>query len=223
MIAEADVESLVTEILPLGFGKCNLQIQTPERGPLQSVESLAGKTIATSFEVLAGKFFKSCDQARNDNVSTKVEYLDGSVEAACTLGVADAIVDLVESGETMRAAGLHAIHTLMSTEAVLIKSNKKVQSEEQELLVNKIISRIKGVMAAKKYVLCNYNIERVHLDKAIKFTPGRRAPTVSPLEDDGWVAVSSMVERKQLAETMDGLESSGAQDILVIALDNCRV
>lgn len=108
MIAEAAVENLVTEVLPLGFGKCRLQIQTPERGPLQKVENLAGKTIATSFEVLSGKFFSKLDEQRGDGVSTKVEYLDGSVEAACTLGVADAIVDLVESGETMRAAGLHA-------------------------------------------------------------------------------------------------------------------
>lgn len=223
MIAEAAVENLVTEVLPLGFGKCRLQIQTPERGPLQKVEDLAGKTIATSFEVLSGKFFSKLDEQREDNVSTKVEYLDGSVEAACTLGVADAIVDLVESGETMRAAGLHAIHTLMTSEAVLIQSNKKVQNEDQELLIKKIISRIRGVMAAKKYVLCNYNIERKHLDAAIQYTPGRRAPTVSPLENEGWVAVSSMVERKQLAESMDGLENSGAHDILVIALDNCRV
>lgn len=223
MIAEANVEHLVTEVLPLGFGKCRLQIQTPERGPLQNVANLGGKTIGTSFDVLAGKFFKDQDTQRGDGRETKVEYLDGSVEAACTLGVADAIVDLVESGETMRAAGLHAIHTLMTSEAVLIQSNKKVQNDDHEQLIKKIISRIKGVMAAKKYVLCNYNIERKYLDAAVKFTPGRRAPTVSPLEDEGWVAVSSMVERKQLAESMDGLENSGAHDILVIALDNCRV
>lgn len=125
----------------------------------------------------------------------------------------------------MRAAGLHAIHTLMSSEAVLITSSKPHAglTPELENLISLLKSRIAGVLAAKRYVYVSYNIQRENLQTALKITPGRRAPTVSPLDEDGWVAVSSMVERNKLAVTMDDLERTGAQDILVMALDNCRV
>jgi ATP phosphoribosyltransferase len=125
----------------------------------------------------------------------------------------------------MRAAGLHAIHTLMTSEAVLIAPRKQHESLTPELapLVQLLKSRIAGVLAAKRYNYVSYNIRRDNLTAALKITPGRRAPTVSPLDEDGWVAVSSMVERNRLAVTMDELERTGAEDILVLALDNCRV
>jgi ATP phosphoribosyltransferase len=119
----------------------------------------------------------------------------------------------------MRAAGLHAIHTLMTSEAVLIRSSRSSnKSADHASLINKITSRIAGVIAANKYVLCNYNVPRKHLDAATSITPGRRAATVSPLDDPDWVAVSSMVLKKNLANVMDDLTDSGATDILVIAL-----
>lgn len=125
----------------------------------------------------------------------------------------------------MRAAGLHAIHTLMDSQAVLIAPATPHASLTPALapLVNLIKSRIAGVIAAKKYVYMSYNVPRSQLENALKITPGRRAPTVSPLDEDGWVAVSSMVERKTMADTMDELEKTGAEDILVLPLDNCRV
>jgi len=220
MIAESEVGHLVREELQLGFGRCSLQIQVPEKGEIQTVEQLAGKRVVTSFEVLAGKYFKELDERQG--VKTRIEYVGGSVEAACALGLADGIVDLVESGETMRAAGLHAIYTLLSSEAVLLRSTAPKKSQHIPL-IERITARIAGVIAANKYVLCNYNILRSSLKAATAITPGRRAPTVSPLEDEGWVAVSSMVERKMVADKMDQLEHIGACDILIIALDNCRV
>jgi len=220
MIAESEMDQLVTEVLQLGFGKCSLQIQVPEKGELQTVEQLAGKRVVTSFEVLAGKYFRDLDAKKG--TQTKIEYVGGSVEAACALGLADGIVDLVESGETMRAAGLHAIETLLVSEAVLLRSSK-VKKAEHLALIERLTSRIAGVIAAGKYVLCNYNIERKHLKAATSVTPGRRAATVSPLDDEGWVAVSSMVEKKAVADIMDRLEAIGACDILIITLDNCRV
>ncbi|KZT56351.1 ATP phosphoribosyltransferase [Calocera cornea HHB12733] len=220
MIAESEMGALVTEVLPLGFGKCSLQVQVPEKGNLQTVDQLAGKRVVTSFEVLAGKYFKGLDDRLG--TTTKIEYVGGSVEAACALGLADGIVDLVESGETMRAAGLHAISTLLASEAVLLKSTQ-TKKADHNALIDRLTSRIAGVIAAGKYVLCNYNIERIRLKDATSITPGRRAATVSPLEDEGWVAVSSMVEKKVVAEIMDRLEAIGACDILIIALDNCRV
>ena len=125
----------------------------------------------------------------------------------------------------MRAAGLHAIHTLLVSEATLITSRTPHPSVTANLapLIPLIKSRFAGVIAAKKYVYVSYNIKREPLSQALAITPGRRAPTVSPLDEEGWVAVSAMVERKNMAGIMDKLEAVGAEDVLVFALDNCRV
>ncbi|GAA5919465.1 hypothetical protein JCM5296_003483 [Sporobolomyces johnsonii] len=223
MVAEADVNGLVTEVLQLGFGKCKLQVQVPERGDIKTVEDLVGKKVVTSFEVLAGRYFGDLDSKAGlaKEAGTRIEYVGGSVEAACALGLADGIVDLVESGETMRAAGLHAIETILTSEAVLIRSNKP--ADEHTELIDRITSRVAGVIAAGKYVLCNYNIPRRNVADATRITPGRRAATVSPLDDPEWVAVSSMVAKAEVASVMDQLQAIGATDILVIALTNCRV
>ncbi|KAK9896674.1 ATP phosphoribosyltransferase [Cystobasidium minutum MCA 4210] len=234
--ATVKLSDLIEEVLPLGFGSCRLQVQVPERSSdLKSVEDLVGKRVATSFDGLSTQLFKELDAKVNaerglsgsSKLKTKIEYVGGSVEAACALGVADGIVDLVESGETMRAAGLHAIHTLMTSEAVLIRSKRSrnggALNEADTSLINKITSRIAGVIAASKYVLCEYNVPRKNLDAATSITPGRRAATVSPLDDPDWVAVSSMVLKKNLADVMDKLTETGATDILVIGINNCRV
>lgn len=126
-----------------------------------------------------------------------------------------------ESGDTMRAAGLHAIATLLETEAVLIKSN--TPRADHTPLINLIASRIAGVVAADKYVVCSYNISREALPRAVQLTPGRRAPTISPLEKTNWVDVSAMVEKKECARVMDELVAIGAEDILIYTLNNCRV
>lgn len=122
----------------------------------------------------------------------------------------------------MRAAGLHAIDTVLDTEAVLIKSSKP-KSPHHDDLINVITKRIAGVIAASKYVVCQYNIHRDNLAAAEKITPGRRAPTISRLEEENWVAVSVMVEKKIVANVMDDLARVGAEDILIFNLDNCRV
>jgi ATP phosphoribosyltransferase len=122
----------------------------------------------------------------------------------------------------MRAAGLRAIETMLQTEAVLIKSSTP-KHPTLEPLINLITGRIAGVVAAGKYVVCQYNVLRSHLSSATAITPGRRAPTISPLEQENWVAVSSMVEKKNIATIMDELMKIGAEDILVFHLNNCRV
>ncbi|KAG2122403.1 hypothetical protein BD769DRAFT_1475216 [Suillus cothurnatus] len=224
VILEAEMQDQITEIHRLGFGKCALQVQTLENGPFNTVEDLAGKRVVTSFDVIAGAYFAKVDERLNltgDN-RTKILYVGGSVEAACALGLADGIVDLVESGDTMRAAGLHAIATVLQTEAVLIKSNVPHRAHHAPL-IDLIASRIAGVVAAGKYVVCEYNIRRQSISQAAAITPGRRAPTISPLEEEGWVAISSMVEKKNIANTMDQLVKIGAEDLMVFHLDNCRV
>ncbi|GAA89674.1 DNA mismatch repair protein Msh3, partial [Aspergillus luchuensis IFO 4308] len=212
--------SNVEEVMDLGFGGCKLQVQVPEKGDITEAKQLIGRNIVTSFTALTEAFFAKLEgksDADKSELSTKIKYVGGSVEAACALGVADGIVDLVESGETMKAAGLKAIDTVIETISVLVKSKKT-----QNPLVDLIASRIRGVITAQKYVLCQYNIPRGELATASKITPGKRAPTVTALEEDGWVAVSSMVEKKKIATVMDDLTKVGATDILVLNIANSR-
>lgn len=210
------------QILDLGFGRCKLQIQIPEKGEIQSPEQLIGKRIATSFPGLSAKYFRELESASKPNgqatngesaitpgagLQTKIHQMSGSVEAACSLGMAAGIVDLVESGLTMRVAGLKPIATICSSTAVLIKSKRPSDPKMVEL----ITSRIQGVITAQRYVLCTYNVERTVLPKAEKITPGRRAPTVNSLDEEGWVAVQAMVEKGNIANIMDELKAVGAQ------------
>ncbi|GLB38580.1 putative ATP phosphoribosyltransferase [Lyophyllum shimeji] len=224
VILEHQMQDYVTEVLRLGFGKCSLQVQVPESGPLQTVEDLAGKRVVSSFRHLSQKYFGQLDDRLqlSGETRTQIEYVGGSVEAACALGLADGIVDLVESGETMRAAGLHAIATVLETEAVLIKS-KSEKRPNLAPLIDIITARIAGVIAADKYVVCQYNIPRDKLAAATRITPGRRAPTISQIEEEGWLAVSSMVEKSKSASIMDELVKAGAEDVLIFNLNNCRV
>ncbi|CAG8772612.1 21756_t:CDS:2, partial [Racocetra persica] len=212
VILEAQVEDRIEQLLELGFGNCKLQVQVPVRSNIKKVEDLVGKRIVTSYVVLAGAYFEELDKKylsddqKKEGVKTKIQYVGGSVEAACALGLADGI----ESGETMRAAGLHPLSTVCNTQAILIRNHHSPNSS----LISKLTSRIKGVIAAQKYVLLNYNIQRTSLSKATKITPGRQAPTVSPLDDDMWVEVQSMVCKEEVADIMDQLEEIGAKDIL---------
>jgi ATP phosphoribosyltransferase len=118
----------------------------------------------------------------------------------------------------MKAAGLKAIDTVVESQAVLIKSRNPSNCD----LVERIAQRIEGKIAAQRNVLCQYNIPRTKLPEALKITPGMRAPTITSLDDEGWVAVSAMVVKKQIAIVMDELVSVGAQDVLVLTIHNSR-
>ncbi|KAL2122687.1 hypothetical protein VTJ04DRAFT_3142 [Mycothermus thermophilus] len=215
-------------VMDLGFGQCKLQVQVPAKGEYRESKDLIGKNICTSFVHLAHDFFARLEmeqdgitdpaQVEGRKLRTKIIELSGSVEAACALGVADGIVDLVESGETMRAAGLKAIDTVLETSAILIKSKAPSNPE----LVDLIASRIRGVITAQKFVLCQYNVPRDRLAAATAITPGKRAPTITSLDEEGWCAVSAMVEKKKIANTMDDLQKVGAEDILVLDIHNTR-
>ncbi|KAL8767046.1 MAG: hypothetical protein Q9209_006340 [Squamulea sp. 1 TL-2023] len=214
-------------IMDLGFGACKLQVQVPERGPYQSPKDLIGKNIGTSFVHLAERYFRDlelggvnhvngADVSPHRKTKTNIVELSGSVEAAYALGVADGIVDLVESGETMKAAGLKPIDTVLESNAILIKSHSPGNPD----LVDLIAARIRGAITAQRYVLCQYNIERRSLAAATKIAPGKRAPTVISLDEEGWIAVSVMVEKKEIAPIMDELIVVGATDILVLGITN---
>lgn len=226
-VSPATENSGVVEVLDLGFGRCRLQVQVPATGSINEPKDLLGKNIVTSYDGLTRRYFARLEVQEglsNEDVSghgqlkTKIDHASGSVETACALGVADGIVDLVESGETMRVAGLKAIDTVIESTAVLIKSKYPLNQR----LVDLIASRISGVITAQKYVLCQYNIERSLLDTASKITPGKTAPTITTLEKAEWVAVSAMVESKRIATVMDELTACGATDVLVLKIENTR-
>jgi ATP phosphoribosyltransferase len=142
---------------------------------------------------------------------------EGADSVACTSSV-----DLVESGETMRACGLHPIATLLTSQAVLIRS-KKPHERSNTALIDLITRRLRGVIAASRYVLVTYNVDQPLLDKVLKITPGRRSATVMPLSESTWSAVQAMVLRSDVASVCDQLENEGACDILVMKLANCRI
>ena len=118
----------------------------------------------------------------------------------------------------MRAAGLKAIDTVVDSSAILIKSSSPSNPD----MVDLIASRIQGVITAQRYVLCQYNVERSRLPEATKITPGKRAPTITQLQEDGWLAIRVMVEKKKIAPVMDDLVKVGATDILVLNIHNSR-
>ncbi|KAL7550966.1 hypothetical protein ACHAWF_014171 [Thalassiosira exigua] len=206
----------VERVMDLGFGKCRLCVQAPVTSNITDVKSLAGKRIVTSFPSLTKKFFDPLDKEMG--VTTSIRYVSGSVEAACGLGLADAVVDLVETGTTMKAAGLEIVATVLHTESVLITNPNSKHKNIVELLKN----RIEGYITSKKFVMVTYNCSPDVLAAVTKITPGKRSPTITQLTDGGH-AVSSLVKKGDVVKVMDELHAAGAHDILVMELSNSRI
>ena len=202
----------------MGFGDCKLCLQAPESATdIQTAEDVAGKRIVTSFPHLARKYFDKIDKIRN--TETKIRYVSGSVEAACGLGLADAVIDLVETGTTMKAAGLRIVDTILTTEAYLIASKTSKHPEMVEI----IKKRITGYMTATSYMMISYNVSRELLPKCLLITPGKRSASVAPLESGDAVAVNALVITKKSSQIMDQLEAIGATDILLFSISNSRM
>ena len=183
---------------------------------MKSPNELAGKRIVTSFPNIARKYFDSLGELGK---ATKIKYVSGSVEAACGLGLADGIVDLVETGTTMKAAGLEVVSDIITTEAIMISS----KSSRHPQIVELIRKRIQGYLTATNYMMIQYNVSRELLYLAVKITPGKRSPTVTVLEDGIAVAVSALVLASQSSLIMDQLENIGATDILLFSISNSRM
>lgn len=206
----ADVEILYK----LGFGKSRYCFATPKAKNM-SVEQLDGLRIATSYpDLLRSELAKR-------NMNCKIVKLDGAVEISIALGVADAIADVVESGATLREAGLEIIgEPMLHSEAVLIGRNKDAMANAD---VAKLIARLRGILIASEYVMIEYNIPREKLDDACRITPGVESPTVSPLSNSNWIAVKAMVKRKGFNAVMDELYSIGGRGIIISEISACRL
>ncbi|GAB3177548.1 ATP phosphoribosyltransferase [Nesterenkonia halophila] len=213
LFQDARVDHGAEEILGLGFGQSTFRLAAPQ-GSFSSAEELAGKRVATSYDGLLDHWFTS--QGIED---VEVVHLDGAVETAVRLDVADAIADVVETGNTLKAAGMEMFgEPIMRSEAILISRHG-----ERPVGIDRLIRRIQGVLVARRYVMMDYDIRRELLDQAAAITPGLESPTVSPLADEDWVAVRSMVPSGRTNQLMDELYELGARAILVSSIHACRV
>ena len=207
----------INELMGLGFGKCKLCLLGPVASKIKDPRSLSGGRIVTSFPELAKDYFKKIDEQTGKQ--TIIRTVSGSVEAACGLGLADAVIDLVETGTTMKAAGLEVITDVITTEAVLISNNHTKNPEA----ISMIEQRFEGYLTATQYMMISYNVHRDELQKALSITPGKRSPSIMALEQEGWVAVQALVKRKEANNLMDELKKIGASDILLFTISNSRM
>lgn len=209
-----DTESPAVEVMPLGFGRSSFRFASPLDAGIEDVRSLAGKRIATAYPVLLERFLTE------QGIDASVVKLDGAVETACRLGVADAVCDVVETGTTLRQAGLHVIgEPVLTSEAILVQRT----GAEENPAVAQLQRRLRGVLVARQYVMLDYDCPDDLLARATAITPGLEGPTVSRLQTEGWSAVRAMVPQGDTNRLMDELWDLGARAILVTSIHACRI
>lgn len=211
LVSESGVD-IVTR-LHLGVGRCRLALCVPEDSDIREPSHLQGLRLATSFPRLTEEFLRA------HKTEVHIVPLSGSVEIMVSLGVADAVVDLVETGSTLAANRLRVLQQIGQYETILVQ-NKNVSDK---MLADRVTRRLEGVVIARSYSLLEYNIPREKLADAEKITPGFNSPTVNPLEDPQWCAIRVMVRRSEVIEVMEKLETLGASAILETQISNCRL
>lgn len=209
----------VAEVLELGFGNSTFRYAAKPKDATMAdggwqISDLAGKRIATSYENIV-----EADLAAK-GVEATVIHLDGAVEIAIQLGVADAIADVVSSGRTLRNHGLVAFgEVVVASQAVVITRNV----DQLRPAAQQMVDRLRGVVFAQQYMMLDYDCPASSLEAATAITPGIESPTISPLANEGWVAVRAMVPRKGVNLTMDELRRTGAKAILASDIRTCRM
>ncbi|MGF1597215.1 MAG: ATP phosphoribosyltransferase [Acidimicrobiales bacterium] len=208
-----DSGSPADEILPLGFAASTFRFAA-KPGVVTCEHDLNDLRVATSYPILVAKHLSDL------GVQAEVIRLDGAVEVSVRLGVADVVADVVETGTTLRQAGLEVVaEPILHSEAVLIHRSG-VRRDPQ---VDQLVRRLQGVLVARRYVMMDYDIRTEHLEAAAKITPGLESPTVSPLQTEGWVAVRAMVPARDAQRIMDELWELGAKAILTTTIHACRI
>lgn len=201
------------EVAALGFGRSKFHFAAPV-GQMSTPADLVGKRIATSYVGVVNDYLK------RNQITASVTRLDGAVETSIQLGVADAIADVVETGSTLKQAGLATFgEVILESEAVLIKRTGVATSDAFGVLQR----RIAGVMVARTYVMMDYDIPKAQVGAAVALTPGIESPTISALHKEDWVAVRSMVLTVGSQKLMDELFDLGARGIIVTDIHSCRL
>jgi ATP phosphoribosyltransferase len=207
-----DSQAPAEEVVALGFAVSSFRFAAPPG--TGSLPDLAGKRIATSYPGLVGDYLST------RGVSAHVVRLDGAVETAVQLGVADLVADVVETGGTLRSAGLETFgEEILRSEAVLIRRRGTGDDPRVDVLVR----RLQGVLVARQYVMMDYDVRADLVEQACAITPGLESPTVSPLHESGWFALRVMVRRDRTNQVMDDLYALGARAILVTGIHACRL
>jgi ATP phosphoribosyltransferase len=197
-------------VLPLGFGGCSLVLAVPRDAAAADVRDLVGCRVATSFPRVTTAFLAEA------GVEAQVVEVRGAVEVTPQLGVADAVVDLVASGGTLRVNGLRPIATLLVSEAVLVARNGRVEADAR---VGDLVAMLRSVLDARGREYMMMNAPADALDRIRALIPGLSGPTVMPLADPSSIAVHSVVERSQLWRLVPALKAAGARDILVVPIE----
>ncbi len=199
------------EIQALGFARSTFRFAAPA-GKYSSIEDLSGARVASAYPGLVDVFL------REQGIEATLVTLDGAGESAVQLGVADVIADVVETGTTLRQAGLEIFGpVIIESEAVLISRPGDAEGTDR------LLRRLRGVIVARQYALLDYDLPIELVDQATAITPGRESPTISPLQDEKWVAVRVMIPRKGINKVMDDLYDLGARALLVTAIDAARL
>lgn len=202
----------VVRVLNLGFGGCRLSLAVPREADYQGLDWFEGKRIATSYPAILSRFLK------DKQINAKIHTITGSVEIAPAVGMADAIFDIVSSGGTLIQNGLVEVESVLDSQAVLIATPGLPADKQEEL--KKLCFRFRSIIESRgmKYVLMN--LPKTSLDEAIKILPGMKSPTVLPLADPDWLSVHAVIPESQLWERIERLKAIGAEDILVLVLEN---
>ncbi|MGO1539018.1 MAG: ATP phosphoribosyltransferase [Leucobacter sp.] len=199
------------EIAHLDFASSTFRFAAPSDS-ITDLEQLAGKRVATSYPTLVDNFL------RERGIESKLVKLDGAVESAVRLGVADAVADVVSTGATLRAAGLDIFGpVILESTAVLIGG------PSEHAGISRLMRRLRGVLVARKFVIMDYDLPVERLEAATAVAGGMESPTVSPLKDEDWVAVRVMVQVETANQVMDQLYELGARAILVTAIHAARL
>ena len=209
----AESGAALTHRLDLGIGSCRLALCVADDSPVTDARQLAGKRVATSFPRITRQWLAE------RGVEVHFVELSGSVEIMITLGVADAIVDLVETGSTLAANRLRVLDEIGRYETVLVQNH----TVRDAATADRIVRRLEGIVIARNWSLLEYNVPRTRLAEAEKITPGFNSPTVSGLEDPGWCAVRAMVKRGEAHAIMERLDAIGASAIIETQIANCRL
>jgi len=207
-----DSGSKAEEVADLGFGASTFRFAAEQSSGFKDPKDLNGKRLATAYPRLIG------DYLAKSGIECQVVSLDGAVESAVRLGVADAVADVVSTGNTLRKAGLSVFGPeILSSTARLISAPGKAADSA------KLLRRLRGVLVAREYVIMDYDCPRSLVEKASAITPGIESPTISPLADENWVAIRALVKASETNQIMDDLHDIGARAILVSAIHAARI
>ncbi len=207
---EPDIEILSA----LNFGRCRISICVPNDSKINSVEKLNGHKIATTYPVILSKFLKS------NKLSCEVTEISGSTELTPSLGVSDAICEIISTGSTIKFHGLRELVTIYNSEAVLIGNKSSLREAASEELIKRLLIRVKSRVLSrdKKYIAMNAPFDKVETLK--KLLPGIKSPTVIPLLEENMVAMHSVVDEQDFWDLLEDLKNAGASGIVVSSIDN---